>query len=47
MIVEFERKHPKIDPKAFLAENATVTGDVGTGPRINIWFYSIDRGDWT
>lgn len=45
MIVEFEGKHPKIDPTAFVAENATVIGDVEVGPGTNIWFYTLVRGD--
>jgi carbonic anhydrase/acetyltransferase-like protein (isoleucine patch superfamily) len=45
MILEFSGKYPKIDPTAFIAENATVIGDVEIGPGANIWFYSIVRGD--
>lgn len=45
MIMDFNGKHPKIDPTAFIAENAMVIGDVNVGPGSNIWFYSIVRGD--
>jgi carbonic anhydrase/acetyltransferase-like protein (isoleucine patch superfamily) len=45
MIVKFEGKHPQIDPTAFVAENAMVIGDVHVGPRANIWFHSVVRGD--
>ncbi len=45
MIVEFNGKRPKIDPTAFIAENAMVIGDVEVGPGANIWFNSIVRGD--
>jgi carbonic anhydrase/acetyltransferase-like protein (isoleucine patch superfamily) len=45
MILEFNGIHPKIDPTAFIAENAMVIGDVEMGPGANIWFYSIVRGD--
>lgn len=45
MIVEFKGKRPKIDPTAFIAENAMVIGDVEIGSGSNIWFYSILRGD--
>jgi carbonic anhydrase/acetyltransferase-like protein (isoleucine patch superfamily) len=45
MIVEFKGKHPKIDPTAFVADNAMVIGDVEIGPGSNIWFYTIVRGD--
>jgi carbonic anhydrase/acetyltransferase-like protein (isoleucine patch superfamily) len=45
MIMDFKGKHPKIDPTAFIAENAMVIGDVEIGPGTNVWFYSIIRGD--
>ncbi len=45
MIIDFDGIHPKIDPTAFIAENAVVIGDVEIGPAANIWFYSIVRGD--
>jgi carbonic anhydrase/acetyltransferase-like protein (isoleucine patch superfamily) len=45
MIVEFDGKHPRVDPTVFIAENAMVIGDVDIEPGANIWFYSIIRGD--
>jgi carbonic anhydrase/acetyltransferase-like protein (isoleucine patch superfamily) len=45
VILEFKGKYPKVDPTAFIAENAVVTGDVEIGPGANIWFHSIVRGD--
>jgi carbonic anhydrase/acetyltransferase-like protein (isoleucine patch superfamily) len=45
MILDFEGKHPKIDPTAYIAENATVIGDVEVGPESSIWFQSVVRGD--
>lgn len=45
MILEFKGRYPKVDPTAFIAENAVVIGDVEIGPGANIWFYSIVRGD--
>jgi len=45
MIVEFQGKLPKIDPSAFVAENAMIIGDVSIGPAVNIWFNCIVRGD--
>ena len=45
MILEFKGRYPKVDPTAFIAENATVICDVEIGPGANIWFYSIVRGD--
>ena len=35
----------KIDPKAFVAQNAVVIGDVHIGPEASIWFSSVIRGD--
>jgi carbonic anhydrase/acetyltransferase-like protein (isoleucine patch superfamily) len=45
MIMPFKGKFPQIDPTAFIAENATVIGDVEIGPGSNIWFHSLVRGD--
>lgn len=45
MIMEFKGKHPKIDPTAFIADNAMIIGDVEIEPGSSIWFYSIVRGD--
>ncbi|MBM4340266.1 MAG: gamma carbonic anhydrase family protein [Deltaproteobacteria bacterium] len=45
MMMEFKGKHPRIDPTAFIAENAMIIGDVEIGPGSNVWFYSVVRGD--
>lgn len=45
MIIDFKGIYPKVDPTAFIAENAMVIGDVEIGPGTNIWFHSIVRGD--
>lgn len=45
MVVEFNGKRPRIDPTAFVAENALIIGNVDVGPRTNIWFNCIVRGD--
>ena len=45
MIIAFKEKFPKIDPTAFVAENAMVIGDVEIGPGANIWFNCVVRGD--
>lgn len=37
--------YPNIGKKCFLAENATVTGDVVIGDESSIWFNAIVRGD--
>jgi carbonic anhydrase/acetyltransferase-like protein (isoleucine patch superfamily) len=45
VILEFKGRYPKVDPTAFIAENAVVIGDVEIGPGANIWFHSVVRGD--
>jgi carbonic anhydrase/acetyltransferase-like protein (isoleucine patch superfamily) len=45
MVVEFDGKRPRIDPTAFIAENAMVIGDVHIGQAANIWFHCIVRAD--
>ena len=45
MIVEIDGKRPGIDPTAFIADNAMIIGDVAIGPRANVWFHCIVRGD--
>lgn len=45
MITAFKGKFPRIDPTAFVAENAMVIGDVEIGPGANIWFNCVVRGD--
>lgn len=41
----FEGKSPKIDPTAWVAENAVIIGDVEIGPKVNIWYNVVIRGD--
>jgi carbonic anhydrase/acetyltransferase-like protein (isoleucine patch superfamily) len=36
---------PSIDPSAFIAENATIIGDVVIGPEVSIWYGAVLRGD--
>ena len=38
-------KFPKISPDAFIAENATIIGDVEIGPEVSIWYGVVLRGD--
>jgi carbonic anhydrase/acetyltransferase-like protein (isoleucine patch superfamily) len=45
MIRAFRGKHPQIDPSAFVAENATIIGDVTLGARSSVWFGAVLRGD--
>lgn len=41
----YKDKIPQIDPTAFIAENAVIIGDVVIGPRVNIWYNCVLRGD--
>jgi carbonic anhydrase/acetyltransferase-like protein (isoleucine patch superfamily) len=41
----FRGKRPRIDPSAFVADNATIIGDVEIGARSSIWFGAVLRGD--
>lgn len=45
MIYPYKDKHPQIDPSAFIADFATITGDVTIGAESSIWFNTIVRGD--
>lgn len=45
MIYPFKDKMPKIDPSVFIADYATVTGDVTIGAETTIWFNTVIRGD--
>lgn len=45
MIIPFCGKYPKIDPTAFIVDNAAIIGNVEIGPRANIWFQCTVRGD--
>jgi carbonic anhydrase/acetyltransferase-like protein (isoleucine patch superfamily) len=45
MILDFRGKHPQFDSTVFIADNATVIGDVEIGSQTNVWFYCLLRGD--
>lgn len=45
MIKPFKNASPKVDPSAFVAETAVIIGDVEIGPRANIWYGVVIRGD--
>jgi carbonic anhydrase/acetyltransferase-like protein (isoleucine patch superfamily) len=45
LIRGFGDKFPKISPEAFIAENATIIGDVEIGPGVSIWYGAVLRGD--
>jgi carbonic anhydrase/acetyltransferase-like protein (isoleucine patch superfamily) len=45
LIVPFGGKLPQIAPDAFIADNATIIGDVTIGSGASIWFNCVLRGD--
>lgn len=45
LILKVQGKEPKFGKNCFLAENATVVGDVEMGDDCSIWFNSVVRGD--
>lgn len=45
MIRPFAGKTPQIGPAAWVADSATVIGDVVLGPRASIWYGTVVRGD--
>ncbi len=45
MIIEFRGKKPEIGEGCFIAENATIIGDVKIGAGSSVWFNAVIRGD--
>jgi carbonic anhydrase/acetyltransferase-like protein (isoleucine patch superfamily) len=45
MIAAYAGCAPRLDPSAFVVDNATVIGDVVIGPESSIWFGAVVRGD--
>ena len=45
MIYELDGVSPQIDPTAWVAPTAVLIGNVIIGPRANIWFGAVLRGD--
>ena len=45
MIVSYKGKKPVIDQTAFVAENATLIGDVTLAEDSSVWFGAVLRGD--
>jgi carbonic anhydrase/acetyltransferase-like protein (isoleucine patch superfamily) len=45
MIYELDGIAPQIDPTAWIAPTAVLIGNVIVGPRANIWFGAVLRGD--
>lgn len=45
LIRAFQGKRPQIHETAFIADNATIIGDVEIGARSSVWFGAVIRGD--
>ena len=45
LILPVKNVYPKIADDCFIAENATIVGDVIIGNRCSIWFNAVIRGD--
>jgi carbonic anhydrase/acetyltransferase-like protein (isoleucine patch superfamily) len=45
IIKPYKDKWPQIAADAFIADNATIIGDVVIGPRANVWYGAVLRGD--
>lgn len=45
MIYPYKDKSPNIHPSAYIADYATITGDVTIGENTSIWFNTVIRGD--
>ncbi|RMG79852.1 MAG: gamma carbonic anhydrase family protein [Bacteroidetes bacterium] len=45
LIKQIKGKYPRFGKNCFLAENATIIGDVETGDECSFWYNTIVRGD--
>ena len=45
LLLPVQGKYPQIGPDCFLADNATVVGDVTLGRGCTVWFQAVVRGD--
>ncbi len=45
LIKSVRGKHPRIGKNCFLADNATIIGDVEMGDGCSVWFNAVIRGD--
>lgn len=44
-LMSFQGKHPRVAPTAFVADNATLIGDVEIGEFASVWFGCVLRAD--
>jgi carbonic anhydrase/acetyltransferase-like protein (isoleucine patch superfamily) len=45
IIKQVNGKHPQISDDCYIAENATIVGDVTIGKQCSVWFNTVIRGD--
>lgn len=45
IILPVQDKHPQIPSDCFVAENATIVGEVSMGAECSVWFNAVIRGD--
>lgn len=45
IILPVQDKHPQIPKDCFVAENATIVGEVSMGKECSVWFNAVIRGD--
>jgi carbonic anhydrase/acetyltransferase-like protein (isoleucine patch superfamily) len=45
MILPFQGTHPVLGQRVFVADNATLVGDVTLGDDASVWFQTVLRGD--
>jgi carbonic anhydrase/acetyltransferase-like protein (isoleucine patch superfamily) len=45
LILPVQGKHPQIPADCFVADNATIVGDVTLGAQCTVWFNAVIRGD--
>ena len=41
----FQKSQPRLGARVFVADNATVIGDVALGDDASVWFGTVIRGD--
>ncbi|MET3683610.1 carbonic anhydrase/acetyltransferase-like protein (isoleucine patch superfamily) [Alkalibacillus flavidus] len=45
MILPYNEQYPMIDPTAYIADDAVISGDVTIGAYSSVWFKTVIRGD--
>lgn len=45
LILPVKEKHPRLAKNCFIAQNATIVGDVVLGEACSVWFNAVIRGD--